>query len=319
MPAEVTTGLVPSAVLVAGLRKSYGAVQAVRGVSFTVEHGEIFALLGPNGAGKTTALEILEGFRARDAGHVDVLGRDPGDRATGRALRERIGLVLQDIAVEPYLTVRETIARNVGYYPAPRDTDEVISLVGLAGQRRQKVRTLSGGQKRRLDLALGIIGRPELLFLDEPTTGFDPNARRDAWQIIRGLRDAGTTILLTTHYMDEAQALADRVAVITDGQIVAEGTPATIGGRDTARARIHFALPERYAVADLPVDAVLTDGLVTVQTAEPTETLHQLTGWALRRGAVLGRLTVDRPSLEDVYLRLTDHGAPQPATDRSTR
>jgi ABC-2 type transport system ATP-binding protein len=287
----------PSAVVVAGLRKSYGAVQAVRGVSFTVKHGEIFALLGPNGAGKTTTLEILEGFRTRDAGRVNVLGADPGERSEGRALRERIGLVLQDIAVEPYLTVRETIARNAGYYPAPRDVREVIGLVGLAGQERMKVRNLSGGQTRRLDLALGLIGHPELLFLDEPTTGFDPNARHEAWQIVRNLRRAGTTILLTTHYMDEAQALADRVAVISDGQIVAEGTPATIGGRDTARARIHFALPPGCTAADLPVAAKPTDGLVTVQTADPTQTLHELTGWALRHGTVLDQLTVDRPSL----------------------
>jgi len=311
VPAEVTG----PAVVVAGLRKSYGAVQAVRDVSFTVSRGEIFALLGPNGAGKTTTLEILEGFRARDAGRAEVLGYDPGDRAAGRALRERIGLVLQDIAVEPYLTVRETVARNAGYYPAPRNVDEVIDLVGLDGQRRQKVRALSGGQKRRLDLALGLIGRPDLLFLDEPTTGFDPSARRDAWQIVRNLRGSGTTILLTTHYMEEAQALADRVAVISGGQIVAEGAPATIGGRDTARVRIRFALPE-CGVADLPADAVPGDGLVTVQTAEPTATLHQLTGWALRRGTVLDRLTVDRPSLEDVYLRLTsDLDATEPTTE----
>jgi len=304
-----------SAVVVAGLRKSYGAVQAVRGVSFTVSRGEIFALLGPNGAGKTTILEILEGFRARDAGRVEVLGADPGDRSGGRALRERIGLVLQDIAVEPYLTVRETIARNAGYYPAPRDVGEVIDLVGLAGQQRKKVRNLSGGQKRRLDLALGLIGHPDLLFLDEPTTGFDPNARRDAWEVVRNLRGSGTTIMLTTHYMDEAQALADRLAVISDGQIVAEGTPATIGGRDTGRARIHFALPPGCTTADLPVDARPAGGLVTVQTAEPTQTLHQLTGWALRQGTVLGQLTVDRPSLEDIYLRLTDHGAPERRPD----
>ncbi len=296
------------AVVVAGLRKSYGAVAAVRGVSFTVFSGEIFALLGPNGAGKTTTLEILEGFRARDAGRVEVLGLDPGDRAAGRALRERIGLVLQDIAVEPYLTVRETVARNAGYYPAPRDVDEVIELVGLAGWRRQKVRALSGGQKRRLDLALGLIGGPDLLFLDEPTTGFDPTARRDAWQIVRNLRGSGTTILLTTHYMEEAQALADRVALISGGQIVAEGTPATIGGS--------------CAVADLPLAAAAAgDGLVSVETAEPTGTLHQLTGWALERGILLERLTVDRPSLEDVYLRLTSsgHGAPEPVMERSTR
>jgi len=308
-----------SAVVVAGLRKSYGAVQAVHGISFTVSRGEIFALLGPNGAGKTTTLEILEGFRARDAGRVEVLGFDPGDRAAGRALRERIGLVLQDIAVEPYLTVRETLARNAGYYPAPRDVGEVIDLVGLAGQRQQKVRSLSGGQKRRLDLALGLIGRPDLLFLDEPTTGFDPSARRDAWQIVRSLRGEGTTILLTTHYMEEAQALADRVALISGGQIVAEGTPSAIGGRDTARARIRFALPEGCAAADLPVDAGPSDGLVTVETAEPTRTLHQLTGWALQHGTRLEQLTVDRPSLEDIYLRLTGHDALQPVVERSTR
>jgi ABC-2 type transport system ATP-binding protein len=321
-PAVTTTASagprMSCAVEVIGLRKSYGAVQAVRGVSFTVSRGEIFALLGPNGAGKTTTLEILEGFRARDRGRAEVLGLDPGDRAHGRALRERIGLVLQDIAVEPYLTVGETIARNAGYYPAPRDVAEVIALAGLAGQARQKVKSLSGGQKRRLDLALGLVGRPELLFLDEPTTGFDPNARRDAWQLIRGLRDEGITILLTTHYMDEAQALADRVAVISDGQIVAEGTPATIGGRDTARARLRFALPDGYTTADLPLPAVAAGGLVTVETAEPTQALHQLTGWALARGMVLGQLTVDRPSLEDVYLRLTGHDTPERGMDGST-
>jgi ABC-2 type transport system ATP-binding protein len=313
----------PSAVVVAGLRKSYGAAEAVRGVSFAVAHGEIFALVGPNGAGKTTTLEILEGFRARDAGRVEVLGIDPGDRTTGRALRERIGLVLQDIAVESYLTVRETVARNAGYYPAPRDVDEVLGLAGLGGQARQKVKSLSGGQKRRLDLALGLIGNPELLFLDEPTTGFDPSARRDAWETVRGLRGAGTTILLTTHYLEEAQVLADRMAVIAGGQIVAEGTPSAIGGRDSARTRIRFALPGGCALADLPAGlaagATAGDGLVTVQTPEPTRTLHQLTGWALRRGAVLGRLTVDQPSLEDVYLRLTGQRAPEPVIERSPR
>jgi ABC-2 type transport system ATP-binding protein len=313
-----------SAVIVAGLSKSYGPVQAVRGVSFTVGHGEIFALLGPNGAGKTTILEILEGFRTRDSGVAEVLGIDPGDRSEGRALRERIGLVLQEIAVEPYLTVRETIARNAGYYPAPRDVGEVIGLVGLAGQERKKVRNLSGGQKRRLDLALGLIGNPELLFLDEPTTGFDPNARREAWDAVRSLRGSGTTIMLTTHYMDEAQALADRVAVLADGRIVAEGTPSTIGGRDHARARISFTLPEGYTAADLPLDAGPATvepgvGLVSLETAEPTQTLYELTGWALDHGTVLGQLTVDRPSLEDVYLRLTGHAALDPAMERSTR
>jgi ABC-2 type transport system ATP-binding protein len=278
----------------------------VRGVSFDVETGEIFALLGPNGAGKTTTLEVLEGFRHRDSGEVSVLGLDPGDRSTARQLRESIGLVLQDIAVEPYLTVRETIARNAGYYPAPRDVDEVIALVDLGGKEKQKVKDLSGGQKRRLDLALGMVGNPRLLFLDEPTTGFDPSARRSAWEVIRGLRDAGTTILLTTHYMEEAQELADRVAVIAAGQIVAAGTPDTIGGRDTARARIRFALPDDCDAASLPLAATVTDdGLMTIEVDDPTEALHELTGWALNRGTTLTRLVVDRPSLEDIYLQLT--------------
>ncbi len=313
MRAPVSARPSANAVVVADLRKSYGAVRAVRavrGVSLTVRYGEVFALLGPNGAGKSTTLEILEGFRARDAGRVEVLGLDPGDRSAGRELRERIGLMLQDVAVEPYLTVRETIARDAGYYRAPRDVDEVIELVDLAGLERRKVRSLSGGQKRRLDLALSLIGDPRLLFLDEPTTGFDPTARRAAWRLVRALRDAGTTVVLTTHYMEEAQELADRVAVITEGRIVSEGTPAELGGRDAALIRIRFALPDGCAVPDLPVgsvDDIAGDGgLVTVRTAEPTETLHRLTAWALGRGAVLDRLTVDRPSLEDVYLSLTD-------------
>jgi ABC-2 type transport system ATP-binding protein len=308
------------AVSVAGLGKNYGGVQAVRDVSFEVGHGEIFALLGPNGAGKTSTLEILSGFRCRDSGQVAVLGFDPAARATARAFREQIGLVLQETAVEPYLTVRETVARNAGYYPAPREADEVISLVGLARQRRQKVRLLSGGQKRRLDLALGIIGHPRLLFLDEPTTGFDPGARRSAWELVRALRDQGTTILLTTHYMDEAQALADRVAVLAAGQIVAEGPPSQLGGRDTAQSRIRFALPAGVSPADLPAmlarDAAVTQapgpdgGLVTLHTGQPVRVLHQLTGWATEHDVDLDRLTVDRPSLEDIYLRLT--GGPEP-------
>ena len=315
-----------SAVTVSGLAKSYGGVQAVRGISFTVRRGEIFALLGPNGAGKTTTLEILEGFRGRDAGQADVLGLDPGDRATGRALRERIGLVLQDIAVEPYLTVRETLARNAGYYRAPRDVGEVIALAGLAGQERKKVRNLSGGLKRRLDLGLGLIGDPELLFLDEPTTGFDPAARRDAWQLVRSLRDSGTTILLTTHYMEEAQALADRVAVLSDGQVVAQGTLADIGGRAAAQTQIRFALPRGCVAADLPAWARPGVGpaagpeagdLVAVAVSEPTRALHDLTTWALDRGLVLDRLTVEPPSLEDVYLRLTGPG--RAATADGTR
>ena len=309
----------PNALTVAGLRKSYGSVQAVRDVSFTVEQGEIVALLGPNGAGKTTTLEILEGFRARDGGVAEVLGRDPGDRSSARELRELTGLVLQDIAVEPYLTVRETIARSAGYYQAPRGVPEVISMVGLAGQERRKVRTLSGGQKRRFDLALGLIGNPQLLYLDEPTTGFDPAARRDAWDLVRQLRAGGTTILLTTHDMDEAQELADRVVLMSSGSIVAEGAPAALGGRDAGQARISFRLPDGYAAADLPLPTHAGNGVVIVETASPTEALYQLTDWALQRGEVLTGLTVDRPSLEDVYLQLIKQGALAGVPDRSTR
>jgi ABC-2 type transport system ATP-binding protein len=311
--------IMPAVLAVAGLRKSYGSVQAVRDVSFAIQPGEIVALLGPNGAGKTTTLEILEGFRTRDGGTASVLGIDPADRCRGRELRARTGLVLQDIAVEPYLTVRETVSREAGYYPAPRGVPEVIGLVGLAGLERRKVRTLSGGQKRRLDLALGLIGNPELLFLDEPTTGFDPAARRDAWQLVRQLRTAGTTILLTTHAMDEAQALADRVVLLSAGVVVAQGPPATLGGRDGEQARITFTLPDRYALTDLPLTADMTNGMVRVETGRPTEVLHQLTEWALRHGTVLAGLTVDRPTLEDVYLQLTGDGAQAGAPERTTR
>jgi ABC-2 type transport system ATP-binding protein len=290
---------------VSGLSKSYGQVQAVRDVSFTVQQGEIVSLLGPNGAGKTTTLEILEGFRQRDAGEVRVLGLDPGARSDSREIRERTGLVLQDIAVEPYLTLRQTLAREAGYYAAPRDVDEVISLAGLAGLERRVVRTFSGGQKRRLDLALGLIGNPELLFLDEPTTGFDAAARRDAWQLVRDLRADGTTILLTTHDMAEAQALADRVIVMSGGTVVAAGSPAAIGGRDAERATISFTLADGYQLADLPVDAGARGGLVVLETASPTQTLNQLTDWAVRHGTRLAGLTIGRPSLEDVYLQLT--------------
>ena len=295
----------PNALEVAGLRKIYGSVQAVRDIGFTVRTGEIVALLGPNGAGKTTTLEILEGFRTRDAGVARVLGLDPADRSSARELRERTGLVLQDIAVEPYLTVRETIARSAGYYRAPRRVADVIDLVGLAGLERRKVRTLSGGQKRRLDLALGLIGDPELLYLDEPTTGFDPAARRDAWALVRELRAAGTTILLTTHDMEEAQALADRVVVLAAGAVVAEGRPDELGGRNAELVRIAFMLPRGYAPSDLPLTAEFADGRFVVHTNSPTQALHELTAWAMQRGTVLAGLTVDRPSLEDVYLRLT--------------
>jgi ABC-2 type transport system ATP-binding protein len=306
------------AITVAGLHKSYGSVQAVRDVSFCVRDGEIVALLGPNGAGKTTTLEILEGFRDRDSGAVAVLGRDPRDKSAARELRERTGLVLQDIAVEPYLTVRETIARQAGYYLAPRDARDVISLVGLAGLERRKVRSLSGGQKRRLDLALGLIGDPELLYLDEPTTGFDPAARHSAWDLVRHLRAAGTTILLTTHDMAEAQALADRVVLLNNGVVVAEGPPAALGG-DAEHARIRFTLPAGVPLTELPVRADMHNGAVVIETSRPTEELHQLTSWARRRGVVLSGLAVDRPNLEDVYLRMTQDGAPSSAPERNPR
>ena len=310
----------PDAVTVSGLRKSYGRVHAVRDVGFTVGYGEIVALLGPNGAGKTTTLEILEGFRSRDGGTAEVLGYDPGERSSARELRERTGLVLQDIAVEPYLTVRETIARAAGYYRTPRGVAEVTGLVGLAGLERRKVRSLSGGQKRRLDLALGLIGNPALLYLDEPTTGFDPAARRDAWQLVRELRTAGMTILLTTHAMDEAQALADRVVVLSGGVVVAEGPPSAIGGRDAEQTRITFTLPDGYTAADLPLPARTgPDRLVVAETSNPTPALYQLTDWAIRHGTVLAGLTVERPSLEDVYLRLTNSGAPAGAPERNPR
>jgi ABC-2 type transport system ATP-binding protein len=226
---------------------------------------------------------------------------------------------LQDIAVEPYLTVRETIARQAGYYRAPRAVPEVISLVGLAGLERRKVRALSGGQKRRLDLALGLVGNPELLYLDEPTTGFDPEARHGAWDLIRGLRAAGTTILLTTHDMAEAQALADRVVLLTGGTVVAEGPPAALGGRDAEHARISFRLPTGVAISHLPVPAEAKNGAVVIESRNLTEELHRLTGWALRHDVTLSALTVGRPSLEDIYLRLTRQGAPSGAPERSTR
>jgi ABC-2 type transport system ATP-binding protein len=308
--AEVTA---PNALEAAALRKSYGPVQAVRDVSFNVRQGEIVALLGPNGAGKTTTLEILEGFRRRDGGVAEVLGLDPGDRSTGRELRERTGLVLQEIAVEPYLTVRETITREAGYYPAPRDAAEVISMVGLGGLERRKVRALSGGQKRRLDLALGLTGNPELLFLDEPTTGFDPGAKRNAWDVIKGLAGLGKTIFLTSHSMDEVQFLADRVVIIAAGKIVAEGTPESLMGRQQADTMIRFryagTLPEAVgAGAHVDGDAV------ELVTRDPTRTLYELTSWAVHNGVMLEGLQVTRPSLEDVYLEITKEAEAAGAT-----
>jgi ABC-2 type transport system ATP-binding protein len=276
-----------AAVRVTGLRKSYGSHEALRGIEFEIGAGEVFGLLGPNGAGKTTTVEILEGYRDRDAGEVEVLGEDP--QRGGRRWRERLGVVLQSSSLYPNLTVRESLAVFGGYYEHPRDPDEVIEIVGLAEKARARCRTLSGGQKRRLDLGLALVGNPELIFLDEPTTGFDPGARRAAWETIRNLRSLGTTVLLTTHYLDEAEQLADRVAVLREGRIVREGTPAELTG-DNAQTEIRFR----------------RDGtLVVEQTTEPTRRLYELTAAAVERGEELDGLEVLRPTLEDVYLELT--------------
>jgi len=292
-----------AAISVQDLRKSYGSLQAVRGVSFRVEPGEVFGLLGPNGAGKTTIVEILEGYRRRDSGKVEVLGEDP--QSAGRGLRRRVGMVLQECAVEPYLSVREVVDLHRGYYPAPLLTDDVIELVGLAEKADVRVRKLSGGQQRRLDLALALIGDPELLFLDEPTTGFDPSARRNAWEIVRGMRKLGKTILLTTHYMDEAQNLTDRVCVVSSGEVVRIGTPGSLRA-ERASTRIQFVRPEGVAVPQVgEVVSPSEDGLIALTTDTPTQALHELTAWAVSRGIELERLEVSQPSLEDVYLELT--------------
>ncbi len=291
------------AIEIRGLRKAYGDTVAVRDVDLVVEPGEILALLGPNGAGKTTTVEILEGFRPRDAGSVAVLGIDPADG--GRDLRERVGIVLQSSGIDQFLTVREVLVLYAGYYPRSVDIDELLETVGLSDKAGSRVRNLSGGQQRRVDLALGLVGDPELVFLDEPTTGFDPNARRGAWGVVASLRGKGKTVLLTTHYMDEAQHLADRVAVMSGGSLVALGPPAQIGGRDTGIATVRFVLPAGVALADLPVAARPDGDGVVIETDQPTPVLHRLTAWAVERGLELPALTVSRPSLEDVYLELT--------------
>jgi ABC-2 type transport system ATP-binding protein len=271
------------------LRKSYGDVEAVRGIDLEVQRGEVFAFLGPNGAGKTTTVEILEGYRRRSGGEVSVLGEDP--EHAGRAWRERIGIVLQSCRLDPYLTVRESLALYAGYYDAPRPIEETIEQVGLAGKADARASSLSGGQQRRLDVGMALIGDPELLFLDEPTTGFDPSARRQAWETIAGLRDLGKTVFLTTHYMDEAQRLADRVTVISAGQVVARGTPEDLGDRENRPARITYREGGRE---------------VELETTTPVQTLNELTGRALAEGRDLEGLEVARPSLEDVYLELTE-------------
>jgi ABC-2 type transport system ATP-binding protein len=290
------------AVEVRGLVKSYGDVRAVAGVDLTIAQGEVFALLGPNGAGKTTTVEILEGYRSRDAGEVRVLGWAPAK--DGRRLKCRIGIVLQSTGVERFLTVAETLALYAGYYPHPRPVDEVVELVGLTEKRNTRVLKLSGGQQRRLDVAIALVGDPDLLFLDEPTTGFDPSARQEAWQVVRNLAALGKTVLLTTHYMDEAQQLADRVAVIARGRVVAEGTPASLGGRDGVKARVRWRgkrRPPRRLGA-----TVMEDGWLEMVPDDLGRGLHDLTGWARDRGVDLQSLEVVRPSLEDVYLQLTE-------------
>jgi ABC-2 type transport system ATP-binding protein len=277
-----------TAISVRGLRKSYNGVEAVRGIDFEVAKGEVFGLLGPNGAGKTTTVEILEGYRTRDAGEVEVLGFDP--QRSERAFKERIGVVLQASELWPALTVREIHSIFAGYYQHPRDVDEVIDLVGLGEKRDARVKTLSGGQKRRLDLGIALVGDPELVFLDEPTTGFDPGARRNAWELVRSLRGLGKTVLLTTHYLDEAQQLADRVAVLRAGEIVRMGRPSELTGAAT-KVEIRYR----------------ADGeLVTVQTEEPTRVLYELTSAAVAESREVEGLEVRRASLEDVYLELMD-------------
>ena len=292
------------AIEVVGLTKSYGDIRAVDGIDVSVESGQVFALLGPNGAGKTTTVEILEGYRKRDGGQVSVLGFDParGDRA----FKERIGIVLQSTGVDPYLTVAETIELYRRYYPNPRPLEEVLDVVGLREKRDSRVNKLSGGQQRRLDVAIALAGDPALLFLDEPTTGFDPSARRNAWEVVKNLAALGKTIFLTTHYMDEAQYLAREVAVIAHGRIVAQGPPATLGGRDTLATSVRFRLPAGVALPpELGSRAADTDAIVTIHTDDPTRTLFELTSWAVSHDLRLEALDVSRPTLEDVYLQLT--------------
>ncbi|MEV4536664.1 ABC transporter ATP-binding protein [Asanoa sp. NPDC049518] len=302
-----------SAIVVERLCKTFGEVRAVDDVSFSVEAGEIFALLGPNGAGKTTTLEILEGYRDRTAGTVRVLGVDPAKG--GRRHRERIGVVLQSAGFEEEFTVRELVSLQQRLFPRHYGVDEVIDLVGLADKRTARVKGLSGGQRRRLDLALGVVGAPDLLFLDEPTTGFDPGARHRAWTLVEGLRHAGTTILLTTHYIEEAERLADRLAVMRSGRLIALGRPDELGVGDSGAAPasvVRCRVPAGVSISGLPLlseTPSVANGWLQLVTASPVRDLHELTGWAVRRGLDLACLTVRRPNLEDVYLRLVGEQA----------
>ena len=303
-----------SVISVRGLQKSYGALEAVRGIDLDIAAREIFAFLGPNGAGKTTTVEVLEGYRERSAGEVSVLGADPSH--AGHEWRQRIGIVLQESRMHPELTVRESVELFAGYYRSPRGVDDTVDLVGLSEKAGDRVARLSGGQQRRLDVALALIGDPELLFLDEPTTGFDPSARRRAWEVIASLRELGKTIFLTTHYMEEAQELADRVAIISGGRIVAEGPPAELSHRDHRVASIRFRLPSGVAEAELPGGlaterdgAAAVPGEVRIRADDPVRALNELTAWALERSIPLAGLEVRQPNLEDVYLELTEGAA----------
>ena len=296
------------AVDVTDLRKAYGSFEAVKGIDLQVEAGEVFALLGPNGAGKTTTVEILEGHRDRTSGEVRVLGFDPQD---GDAeLKRQIGIVLQETGIEPYLTVEEAIDLYRGYYPHPRPRDEIIEVVGLEEKRKVRVNKLSGGQQRRLDVAIGLAGDPELLFLDEPTTGFDPSARRNAWQMIRNLRSLGKTVFLTTHYMDEAEALADRAAILVGGKIRAQGNPRQLVAGEANVTFVEFSLPEGSLRPPGPLmhGATVEEGIVRIKTSDTRRTLHDLTGWALEHDVELIGLNVHRPSLEDVFIEVTSRG-----------
>jgi ABC-2 type transport system ATP-binding protein len=318
MTSTSSNQLGPPAIEVAGLCKSYREVEAVCGASFEVATGEVFCLLGPNGAGKTTTVEILEGYRTRSAGDVRVLGMDPAD--SPRELRERVGIVLQQTGVQGDLTVAELVEMYGRYYVRRRPVDELIDLVGLAEKRNVQAKKLSGGQRRRLDLALALVGDPDLIFLDEPTTGFDPAARRQAWSTIRSLCDLGKTVFLTTHFMDEAQSLASRVAVMRAGEIIADGAPDEIGGRDLRPAEIRFSMRVDWSLGDLPevpmCERRIDGDRVVIVTTEPVPAVQRITTWALERAVELEHFAVTQPTLEDIYLELTGPAA-EPASHDS--